>query len=104
MLLSTLSQKALKIAIRDWTTNVHLHVQIAKAYAIYCWITSNITFSTAEYDDFEATSDDYSSLFKAIALHASLEAEVIKGQVRTWVIMDSNPTPHSWNMVSEKRP
>lgn len=86
--------------------NVQLHMQIAKAYAIYCWIANNITdyvSSAEEHEDadFIATSDDYSGLFKTIAYHASLEAEVIEGQVRTWSNMSINVTPHSWNMVSE---
>ena len=82
------------------------HVEIAKAYAIYCWIANNVDSCVSlagEYEEanFSTTSDDYSELYMKIALQANLSVEVIKGQVRTWANMtDVFLTPHSWNAVS----
>lgn len=78
-----------------------VHIQVAKAYAIYCWISNNITSN--ERNNFKPTSLDYSTLFVRIADHAGLKAEVINGKVRTWRSLSDDldsTTPHSWNTVS----
>ena len=100
-------------------TNKHVCAQLARAYAIYCWIANNPTFnftsdSILSYekqygfplDDNEAEQSaafKYCKLFVELALHANLEAEVVNGKVRTWKKLtdyDDDPTPHSWNVVS----
>lgn len=83
-------------------SEVKVHVLVAKAYAIYCWIghniNSNVTLDEESFHgDFKPTSSDYSNLFVKIAHHANLEAEVINGDVR---MLSNMPISHSWNAVS----
>lgn len=87
--------------------------QLARAYAIYCWIANHIILSDEKQYAFLSDDDEtekqsaafkYCTLFVELALHANLEAEVVNGQVRTWKKLTDDdlnvPTPHSWNVVS----
>lgn len=95
-----------------------IHIKMAKAYALYCWIAHcNITSMLAaeeeqygfspEIIDVESKSAsfDHCTLFVKLSFHVDLEAAVINGQVRTWKKLNEElnfPSPHSWNAVSFK--
>ncbi len=93
-----------------------LHTQVAKAYAIYCWIARYVAFkSTSKDNDHDFNEDyglfdeesvesapmvssfDYANLFKEVAFNANLEAEIITGEVRNWA---NQLSTHAWNIVS----
>ena len=91
-----------------------MHMQLAKAFAIYCWIGNNMSINIASMlaDDKEqysidvenrSASFDHCALFVKLALHADLQALIINGKVRTWKKLNDDlnfPSPHSWNVVS----
>lgn len=96
-----------------------VHRQVAKAYAIYCWIANNTAcnitsilateeeqcgfFPESNEIENKSASFDHCTLFVKMALHANLEAEIINGQVRTWKKVNGDldfSFPHSWTVVS----
>lgn len=96
-----------------------IHIKMAQAYALYCWIANNMTcnitsmladeeeqygFSPERSDaESKSASFDHCTLFVKLAFHVGLEAAIINGQVRTWKKLNDElnfPSPHSWNAVS----
>ena len=105
-----------------------LHLEVAKAYAIYFWITTNIKYDRVAFQGYlsgEKPSKEepshvliarksmccgYSNLFKALAVHIGMQATVIQGHTKSWQIFSddqnapftpSRPNSHFWNAVSE---
>ena len=105
-------------------------LQIAKAYAIYFWITNNIAFSQNTWRRFinskskwkanverilekrECLSEGYAALFHSIATAAGLKSCVIEGNIKVSQSESLQHSPqgfecnilnqHWWNMVSLK--
>lgn len=105
-----------------------LHLQLAKAYAIYFWVATNIQYDVTTWHaylsgdiaseiDAETVLQErvtvclgYARLFRALASEAGLQAEVVRGCVRPWRVLscegpDSRFEPnresgHDWNAVS----
>ena len=104
-----------------------LHLEVAKAYAIYCWITTNIKYDTLAFQaylngeksskadpelvlrDRKAICSGYSNLYKALAVQIRLQATVIQGHTKNWWIFSGVPdtqfapsrhNSHFWNAVS----
>ena len=107
------------VYLRDISNNP-IHIQIAKAYAVYYWTASNITFDSVSWTSYlqgadlplgrdvlverKAVCHEYSQFFKQLCLDAKLDAEIIDGEVRTWQELtggnDRTLSVHSWNVVS----
>lgn len=100
-------------------TGNDMHMQLAKAFATYCWVGNNMSINIASMlagdeeqcgflpDNLDienrSASFDHCTLFVKLAVHADLEAAIINGQVRTWKKLNEDlnfPSPHSWNVVS----
>ena len=97
-----------------------LRVQIAKAYAVYCWVAKNIQYDLASKLKHQHPDPDpelvlrkrkaichgYANLFLALTKEAGLESGRIDGHKREWQVNcgcpfepeDSNS--HTWNVVS----
>ena len=96
-----------------------LRVQIAKAYAVYCWVAKNIQYDLASKLKHQHPDPDpelvlrkrkaichgYANLFLALTKEAGLESGRIDGHKREWQVNcgctfepeDSNS--HTWNVV-----
>jgi hypothetical protein len=82
---------------------------VAKAFAIYLWIASNIP-NTQDWNHllkgWRGLSSDYASLFNALCVEAGLNVEEIKGHLRGWRTLTGHQfypneyNYHSWNVVS----
>ena len=107
-----------------------LHQQLAKAYAIFFWVATNISYDTELLCQFLTSSDGnvdcragqtlqrrksvctgYANLFEALAGAVQLEAVVVHGHIKSWRIFADGgavngafqplrANSHSWNMVS----
>lgn len=92
---------------------------VAKAYAIYFWITNNVQYDTEKwesvydgslsaFDTRKASPSDYASLFNALCAEAGLNAQKIEGNLRKWrslaagysVFSPEKHNFHCWNVVS----
>lgn len=91
---------------------------VAKAYAIYLWITSNIQFdaenakpAAQDWNHFilenrKGSSYDYASLFSVVCAEAGLNTEKIEGHLRSWMSLTGHEfcpddtNYHCWNIVS----
>ena len=110
------------------TLRNHLHKQLAKLYAIYNWVATNIKYDVLAWDNLIAGErqpdvsseyvmdhrvticSGYSNIFKAIALEADLEVNVVEGHFRSSLCDQKTKHPqffspnkantHSWNAVS----
>lgn len=106
------------------------HQQLVKAYAIFFWVATNISYDTELLHQFltsidgkvdcraekvlqkrKAICSGYANLYQALAEAAQLEVTVVHGNTKTWRIFDKEgPTGggfqrrrsngHSWNMVT----
>lgn len=106
-----------------------LQQQLAKAYAIFFWVTTNISYDTELLHQFLTSSDGkvdcraeqvlrrrraictgYTNLYQALAEAAQLEVAVVHGNMKTWrifakegpidgVFQPQRSNSHSWNMV-----
>lgn len=81
-----------------------LHVQLAKAYAIYCYVAFNSKRNDHDFNDDYGLLDedcvpslDHAALFQDLAKAADLEVEIIHGEIRDWT---TQKKAHTWNMVS----
>lgn len=83
-----------------------IHIQVAKAYCIYCWIANNITFDRHLWQVYQSQGDDnlslddthadhalerrtavssgYANLFKSLANECGMVVEVIHGNIKVW--------------------
>ena len=94
-----------------------LHLEVAKAYAIYCWITTNITydekFSKIEPElvlqDRKSVCSGYSHLYREVAVQIGLQVTAVHGNAKEWRIFSDIPdaqfvpsiqNSHCWNAVS----
>ncbi len=99
-------------------------VNLAKAYAIYSWISNNITFDIEKWKfalnsenvdklnehtilrKLQGLSEDFSSLFSALCTESGLRAQTVEGNLRRWKSLtgeDFKPIEgnrHVWNVVS----
>lgn len=91
-------------------------IGVAKAYAIFFWITNNIEWSNLSsnrnndcsliVEIRKGTSLDFSSLFNALCVEAEIKSEKIEGNIRRWrnsADTDFHPDStnyHAWNVVS----
>lgn len=98
--------------------NDQFFTTVAKAYAIYLWITSNIQFDTEKskpaaqdlnyliLESRKGSSYDYASLFSAVCAEAGLNTEKIEGNLRRWRSLTGHEfcpddtNCHVWNIVS----
>ena len=85
--------------------------QIALAYKVYCWVTTNIRYSKHALGVSDpksvlrtrlAVCHGYSTLFQAICREVGLEVNRVDGNTRSlqdckWTLDDSDS--HTWNMV-----
>lgn len=106
-----------------------LQQQLAKAYAIFFWVTTNISYDAELLHQFLASIDGrvecragkvlrrrkaictgYANLYQALAEAAQLEVMVVHGNLKTWrifaregpidgVFQPQRSNSHSWNMV-----
>lgn len=90
---------------------------VAKAYAIYFWITNNIQYDTTKWvreqeeklpilESRKGLSNDYASLFNELCSEAGLNTEKIEGNLRRWRSLTGHKfcpdeyNYHCWNVVS----
>ena len=83
---------------------------VAKAYAIYVWVTSNIQGKEHDWShllkNWKGSSSDYASLFNMLCREAGLNAEKIEGHLRGWrsrtrhIFCPNEQNQHCWNVVS----
>ena len=111
----------------DQLKGKQLHLEVAKAYAIYFWITTNIKYDKVAYQAYlsgekpskaepslvlkgrKSMCCGYSNLYKALAVHIGIQVTVIQGHTKGWQIFSddlnaqfipSRANSHFWNTVS----